>query len=343
MRDTSRLALAAMIAVAWIGLGAAQTAERKPAKPTSETQPPQQAEPSKRTQPDPGEAQRRRPPETAPSGHAQPRSEAPAKGEAPPQRADSPPQQRAQPRPPGPPPRAVPPHYYGYPRAYYFPPVSLQRGYYYHPYFGFYYGPYYGPFYPYPGPLFGPLPFSASAIRTRVKPVETQVYINGYYAGIVDDFDGVFQRLYLPAGQHELELHLDGYRSYRQRLYVAPGDTLEIAHQMQPLGPGELNEQPPATQALSSEWTSVSPPVGGDRPASPFGILAVRVEPADAQVFVDDEAWLTTEGQGLQELVIHADAGWHRLEIRREGYQTFRTEVDLAEGATTRLNVKLMR
>jgi hypothetical protein len=227
------------------------------------------------------------------------------------------------------------------PRVYSFPPVSLQRGFYYHPYFGFYYGPYYGPFYPYPGPYFGQLPYSTSAIRTEVKPVETQVYVNGYYAGIVDDFDGIFQRLYVPAGQHEIELRLDSYRTHRQKVYVAPGDTLEINHQMQPLRAGEINEPVTPPRALPQEWTDTAPPVAGERPASPFGILAICVEPTDAQIFVDDEPWVAVEGR--TELVIHIEAGWHKLEVRKDGYQTFRTDVQLAEGATSRLNVKLSR
>jgi hypothetical protein len=165
------------------------------------------------------------------------------------------------------------------------------------------------------------------------------VYVNGYYAGIVDDFDGVFQRLYVPAGQHEIELRLEGYRSFRQRLYVSPGDTLEIKHQMAPLGAGEVDEAPPP-QAPPREWTDTPAPIGGDRPASPFGILAIRVEPADAQILVDHEAWAL---EGRTELVMHMEAGWHELEIRRDGYQTFRTDVELAEGITTRLNVKLVR
>jgi hypothetical protein len=225
------------------------------------------------------------------------------------------------------------------PRVYSFPPVSLHRGYYYHPYFGFYYGPYYGPFYPYPGPYYRQLPYSTSAVRVRVKPVETEVYVNGYYAGLADDFDGVFQRLYVPAGHHAIELHLSGYRSHRLKVYTSPGDTLEIAHQMDPLRPGESSEPVSPPQAPPREWVD-TPPVG-DQPASPFGILAVRVDPLDAQIFMDDEVWVPSEGRG--ELVMHVEAGWHQLEIRREGYQTFRTDIELSEGVTTRLNVKLVR
>ena len=72
-----------------------------------------------------------------------------------------------------------------------------------------------------------------------VAPVETEVYINGYYAGLADDFDGLFQRLYVPAGEHEIELRLEGYQSFGVKVYVSPGDTREITHRMRPLPPGE--------------------------------------------------------------------------------------------------------
>jgi hypothetical protein len=277
----------------------------------------------------------------------QPRTEAPQRarprtndGEQARPRAPSEPE-RARPRPSPPPPHTVPPGYYAYPRRYAFPVVSVHLGFYYHPYFGFYYGPYYGPFYPYPGPYVLPMQYTAAALRLRVKPVETEVYLNGYYAGIVDDFDGVFQRLYLPAGNHDLELRLDGYQDFHQKVYVARGDTLDITHTMQPLGAGAVNAPTPEPQPLPPEWTSSQPPPVGEEAASPYGILLLSVEPADARIFVDDEPWLGMEGR--EELAVHVPAGWHRLEVRCDGYQTFRTELELNEGATTRLRIKLVQ
>jgi hypothetical protein len=41
-----------------------------------------------------------------------------------------------------------------------------------------------------------------AAIRIEVKPKQAEVYVDGYYAGIVDDFDGTFQRLRIEPGEH---------------------------------------------------------------------------------------------------------------------------------------------
>ena len=35
-----------------------------------------------------------------------------------------------------------------------------------------------------------------SSMRLQVKPLDTMVFVDGYFAGIVDDFDGTFQRLH---------------------------------------------------------------------------------------------------------------------------------------------------
>lgn len=45
-----------------------------------------------------------------------------------------------------------------------------------------------------------------SSLRLQVSPKETEVFVDGYYAGTVDDFDGMFQRLHLERGEHEVAL-----------------------------------------------------------------------------------------------------------------------------------------
>jgi hypothetical protein len=258
-------------------------------------------------------------------------------------------QQQAQPRRPAPPqppprraappPRVLPPSYHLPPYRYYFPPVSLQRGFYYHTYFGFYYGPYYGSFYPYPGPYTVSQRYAAGAIQTKVTPDDAEVYVNGYYAGIADDFDGIFQRLYLPAGGHDLDFRLDGYATYRQSVYVSPGDSRLITHVMRRLRPGEPSE-PPRLPRTGLAGATAAPTQPTNPPASPFGVLVLCIEPTDAVILVDGEVWLASEPG---DLVVHISAGRHRLEVRKAGYQSFVTDIELSEGATTRLDVTLVR
>lgn len=55
-----------------------------------------------------------------------------------------------------------------------------------------------------------PYPFDADGatggLRLKVEPKQAQVYVDGYYAGIVDDFNGHFQHLDLTPGAHHVEI-----------------------------------------------------------------------------------------------------------------------------------------
>jgi hypothetical protein len=123
-------------------------------------------------------------------------------------------------------------------------------------------------------------------------------------------------------------------------LYLAPGQTVELTHRMLPLAPGQVNRPPSSPRAIPEEWTTQSDASRPDRPASPDGVLALRVETPGAQVFVDGELWLATGDQ--QTFVIHIPVGTHAIEVRKSGFQTFRTEVALSEGATVRLSAQLV-
>ena len=86
-------------------------------------------------------------------------------------------------------------------------------------YYGGYYGGYFGAYDPWYGwfPTYGPS-YSSSyvdqgALRLKVKPVDASVYVDGYYVGIVDDFDGVFQRLRLEPGPHRIEIRAPQYET----------------------------------------------------------------------------------------------------------------------------------
>ena len=58
-----------------------------------------------------------------------------------------------------------------------------------------------------------------SSLRLQVTPRDTEVFIDDYYVGTVDDFDGFFQRLRLEPGEHEVTLYLPGHRTAKQMVY----------------------------------------------------------------------------------------------------------------------------
>ena len=83
----------------------------------------------------------------------------------------------------------------------------------------------------------------------QVTPKQTQVYVDGYLAGVADDFDGTFQRLHVRPGGHTITLYLDGHRSVTERLYFSPGKTQKIKRALVPLAPGQAPDARPSAPA----------------------------------------------------------------------------------------------
>jgi hypothetical protein len=81
-----------------------------------------------------------------------------------------------------------------------------------------------------------------ASVRILVDPAETEVYVDGYYAGVVDDFDGLFQRLHLAPGSHEITLRLDGFQTWSAEIFAAPDSTLSLHHEMLPGPSGEIED-----------------------------------------------------------------------------------------------------
>ena len=95
---------------------------------------------------------------------------------------------------------------------------------------GYRYGsPYYGPVYGPPAPVvYGAAPRYYGDVRLQIRPRDAAVYVDGYYAGIVDNFDGVFQRLTLAVGPHEIEVEAPGCEPQVFNVYVDPTRTVDL-------------------------------------------------------------------------------------------------------------------
>jgi hypothetical protein len=215
-----------------------------------------------------------------------------------------------------------------------------------------YYDPFYFGFaqwYPYPGPypVFGFPPFPGVYpgghivnLRLQITPRDALVYVDGFAAGIVDDFDGVFQRLRLVPGHHEIVVYLRGYRTLRQALYFNPGSTHTIKQTLVPLAPGENEEPQPVPRAIPQmPAPGGGPPAQAPADSSRAGTLTLRIQPIDANVYIDGEPWRAPQGQ--DRLVVQLTEGQHRVRVDKPGLQPFTTEVDVRAGETTSLNVSL--
>jgi len=116
----------------------------------------------------------------------------------------------------------------------------------------YYYGaypypyPYYGAYgYPYP---YGGYPYAASGygppapqnyvsaqpgvayggVRIEGAPKDAQVFADGNYVGVVEDFDGPVRHLNLPAGSHQIEIRPNGSQPIAFDVNVQGGQTMSV-------------------------------------------------------------------------------------------------------------------
>jgi hypothetical protein len=250
-------------------------------------------------------------------------------------------------------------HYQARGNYYYGSPYYYGRRYYYDSFDPFFYGYYgYSPFY-YSG-SYGYAPYyyrgryrDSGSLRVIVDPEQTRVYVDGYYAGIADDFDGIFQRLSIPPGRHEITLKLDGYRTHRFRVYVPVEQTIKIHHVME-RGTGEATDEvvgEPQDYRRDDDRDRDDRRYGrrerdddrdvneDDRDDADAGTLRLELKPSDASVYVDGEF----RGSGRRAETVRLAPGRHRLEVVRPGYRTVEREIEVRSGETVRVEVDLAR
>jgi hypothetical protein len=81
----------------------------------------------------------------------------------------------------------------------------------------------------------GASPNDTGGLRFKMKPATAQVYVDGYYAGTVDEFDGLFQKLALQPGLHKIELREEGYQTAIFEVNVRAGETITYKGDLAPL------------------------------------------------------------------------------------------------------------
>jgi hypothetical protein len=269
-----------------------------------------------------------------------------------------------------------------------------------YPYSSYYYDPYFYSSFGYPGRSYGRLGYgygyydygysygdylgyypsyysrsyryragNVAQIRTLVEPSKTRVYVDGYYAGTVDDFDGLLQRLNVSPGRHDITLRLEGYQSHTFSIYANREQTLKLRWDMvrgngetrdavgeehaRRSDPDEDDENEARERELDRERERANERGGevdsdrNDRRTPPLpregrddarGELALDIQPLDASVYVDGEFY----GKASQLAHLELAAGRHRIEVVRPGYRTEETEVTI-DREPRKLVVKLER
>ena len=137
-------------------------------------------------------------------------------------------------------------YFYSYPRRWYpYGYGAFGLGYfYYDPYTWYPYDPYwsrssyyYGHGYyggGYGGRYSGSSGYYTGELRLRVHPRHAEVYVDGYFAGHVDDFDGTFQGLRLEEGEYRIEIVAPGYEPLEIDIRVQAGRKVTYRGELRP-------------------------------------------------------------------------------------------------------------
>jgi hypothetical protein len=224
---------------------------------------------------------------------------------------------------------------------------------------GYFYDPFYGP-YPWWGRTryphwYVPIYDARAEIRTLVSPRDAAVYVDGFYAGTADDFDGIFQSLPLPPGGHQISFYLEGFRTARFNVYLRPGSTMKLRHEMERLPRDARPEPPPAVPPvpeppegsfrpprtpLPAPSTASAPPPAAPEGEPRMGRIDLHVQPGSATVSIDGEKWISSdEGHYVLQLPV----GRHTVEVFEERFRRFIVEIEIRDGETTPLDVSLLR
>ena len=78
--------------------------------------------------------------------------------------------------------------------------------------------------------------YGTGSLHLKVKPRDAEVYVDGYYSGSVDDFDGTFQKLELEAGPHRIEVRKPGFATLTFEVRIPNDESVTYR--------GELSPQP---------------------------------------------------------------------------------------------------
>ena len=213
-----------------------------------------------------------------------------------------------------------------------------------------------------------------ASLRIEVKPKEAEVFVDGFYAGIVDDFDGTFQRLNVPPGRardrvvarrlpdgaaeglSHARQHLQGQVSdgasapparlrsrSRSRLSRRRGQRCSRSSSRWDADRRRVEcrrrrrrsrrSRCPTIRAAVSRLSAAAARNGGLRHAGGEGAAWRRRD------FDRRRSWRGPGGQ--DRLTVEVPEGSHTVEIRKSGYRTYVTQVDVRRGQTTPLNVSL--
>jgi hypothetical protein len=118
----------------------------------------------------------------------------------------------------------------------------------------------------------GPLrTFAKGGLRLETEPGTAQVFVDGYYSGLVEDYGLRGTILELPAGSHHIELRAPGYALLPFDVNIIPNQTSRFRGDLQLVTPPQRAPSAATTSAAVRKYYVIPNCYAGDRP--PTGAL----------------------------------------------------------------------
>lgn len=255
-------------------------------------------------------------------------------------------------------------HYDRHRSHYYYPRSSWYvGGYYYWPWWWGggpyrYYGRYgYDP-YGYDGPGYYSSGYDrdSGALDIDVAPENAEIYVDGQYVGVADDFDGFPAYLWLPKGTYDVAIYLPGFTTIARQYSVYPGLVIDVEDEMdqgEAIRPEDLvskstvnrDERLRRDREREAELESRERPrrraPEADRVENQAGRLVLRLEPSDASVYLDGRFLGTAADLGRLHSGLIVDSGEHKLQVVRPGFESETVEFDVEPGEEAEVRLEL--
>lgn len=140
-------------------------------------------------------------------------------------------------------------------------------------------------------------------LKTKVKPDDAGVWVDGEYAGHADRFNGPGENLYLSPGEHEIRFTMVYFKDHTSKVTIVAGEKTVIRENLAPTGEAH--------------------------PTGPFG--QVKIQPTgellNAAVIVDGMhiGYADQVNKIAQTLLLLPGA--HKIEVVYAGYQPYVTTI----------------
>lgn len=186
------------------------------------------------------------------------------------------------------------------------------------------------------------------ALDLDVRPEKAQIFVNGEYVGIADQYDGYPGYLWLEEGTYDIVIFMEGHQTISRQYSVYPGLVVDVNDKMVP-GEARRPEELVSKSTVNRDERlrrdrERAEAVARDRDHDQkmgVGRIQMKVWPEDTAVYLDGH-FLGTAGELAQlSAGLVVEPGEHVLELVRPGYTTEEIPIEVPSGETIDIQKEL--